>query len=47
MVDATRTMLNVDADLMSLLHLEPRRIFNVGVGDELYADVDSKLQVRV
>jgi len=44
MVAATRTMQNVDADLMSLLHLEPRKVFNVGVADPLYADVDAKLQ---
>ena len=43
MVEAVRTFTTVDADLMSLLHLEPRRIFDIGVGNPLCADVDATL----
>ena len=41
-VIAVSSLRTVDADLMSLLHLDARRIFNVGVGDPLYADVDAR-----
>lgn len=43
MVESVRTLKSVDADLMSLLHIEPRRIFNIGVGEPIYADVDAAL----
>ena len=42
-VATVRALTFVDADLMSLLHLEARRILNLGGGDELCRDVDEAL----
>lgn len=33
----------IDVDLMSLLHLSPRSIFDIGAGDGTYAEVESVL----
>lgn len=41
--DVAQGFATVDADLMSLLHLSPRSIFNIGAGDDTYADVEAFL----
>ena len=38
-----QALATIDTDIMSLLHLSSRYIFNVGAGDETYADVESVL----
>ena len=43
MVVAVRSINTMDADLMSLLHLEPQQLFNIGADDPLHADLDGKL----
>lgn len=39
----TQGFANIDADLMSLLHLSPRSIFDVGAGDGTCSEVESLL----
>lgn len=39
----TQGFSTIDADLMSLMHLSPRAIFNIGVGEETYSDVEALL----
>lgn len=34
---------SIESDLMSLLHLSPRSIFNIGAGDGTYTEVESVL----
>lgn len=38
--DVAQGFATIDADLMSLLHLSPRSIFNIGANDPTYADVE-------
>ncbi|CAM9362495.1 unnamed protein product [Pylaiella littoralis] len=43
MVAAVKGFGTIDVDLMSLLHLSPRSIFDIGAGDGTYAEVESVL----
>lgn len=39
----TQGFTTIDTDLMSLMHLSVRAIFNIGAGEETYADVEAML----
>ncbi|CAM9135038.1 unnamed protein product, partial [Choristocarpus tenellus] len=43
MVDSLKSYTTIDTDLMSLLHLNCRPIFNFGKGDAMYIDVEAEL----
>ena len=43
MVTGVRDFATLDSDLMSLLHLEPRKLFDIDVGNPLFAEVDAEL----
>ncbi len=43
MIKNLQSVKSVDAEVMSLLQLEARTIFNIGVNDPLYADMDQLL----
>jgi dynein heavy chain len=45
MLGAIRSNVSMDKEIMSLLTLDSRTLFNVGVGDELCADVDAEVAV--
>ena len=44
MVVSLRSLNSIDKDVMSLLVLEPRILFNIGMGDPLYADLDDTVR---
>jgi dynein heavy chain, axonemal len=44
MVTSLRSLTSVDNEIMSLLNLDTRILFNIGAGDPLYVDVDSMIR---